>query len=234
LISGRWQDNETQRSKRVGQILAVIEANFDPKLLRNGTSEPVNLSVEKFRWWVLQRFGSGIEAELTDLRRFDPVSLTAPTQRVFVPAQFIETFLAVADFCLNHDQLENKAVPTNRFKKLWGMVKNGAAWNQSYFQIVRDRLDRMGIVKIIDRQHTKGKAWRWEATPHFPSESWKAEQQKLKERCRGSGFGQSFDEFITDISNDTHNKLHNTLYKSGSENRRLSAPHPDSRPPPDW
>ena len=57
----------------------------------------------------------------------------------------------------------------------------GAPWNQTYFQVVRDRLDRMGIIGIFDKRHRSGKAWRWEAGD-FPSQDYREEQKKLRER----------------------------------------------------
>ena len=48
------------------------------------------------------------------------------------------------------------------------MVKDGAAWNQRYFQVVRNRLHQMGVVHIFDRQHHVGKAWKWSLGDDFP------------------------------------------------------------------
>jgi ABC-type branched-subunit amino acid transport system substrate-binding protein len=87
----------------------------------------------------------------TNLRAFDQDTMTAPTTTVSVPAHFIETFLVVADFCLQQDPLHNQAVPTNRIKKLWKFVEGGAAWNQQYYQIVRERLHRMGVIRIAHK-----------------------------------------------------------------------------------
>ena len=232
LFSGKWDDNENKRAKRVGHILNFVSHSFDPNLLGSGESQPVSLSLGKFSWWVRQQFGYKIRGQVVDLRRFDPVTMIAPKQKVSVPAKFIETFLIVADFCLNHDPLDNKAVPTSRIKKLWSMVAGGAPWNQRYFQIVRDRLDRMGVVRIFDRNHQTGKAWRWEAGANFPAGSWKEEQRKLK--CKKRGLGKPFEEFIAVATNVLKNKLHNTLYQTDARFSDVSAPSPVVRPPPDW
>ena len=82
---------------------------------------------------------------LADLRRFDAITMKAPTTTVEVPAKFVETFLTAAEFCLKTDPLSNRAVPTNRIKKIWAMVKDGCPWNQKHYRIVRDRLHRMGV-----------------------------------------------------------------------------------------
>ena len=237
LFSGCWHDHESRRQSRVGQILSYIEDSFDPALLGNDDARPVVLNSGKFSWWVSQKFGRGINMETKArlVRTFDPVSLTAPVTvtKAFVPARFIETFTTVADFCLNHDPLENKAVPTNRFKKIWNMVVDGAAWNQTYFQIVRDMFDRMGIIKIYDRKHETGKAWRWVSGGSFPANSWKEEQQKLKKLWKRFSSGKTFAEFIAGINKDRNNKLLNTLYQIVPPNSDHFGTAMANGPPPD-
>ena len=141
--------------------------------------------------------------------------------------------LAVVDFCLNQDPLVNKALPTNRIKKIWEMVVGGASWNQTYFQVVRDRLDRMGIVDIFDRQHDNNKAWRWDAGPNFPAENWKEEQEKPNDQAKRSRFGLSFEEFIAITKIVMDEQVHNTLYHTDAHFRDLWDRNPDIRPPPD-
>lgn len=184
LFSGQWEDNENKRANRVDGILDYTSQTFDPNLLGSSESTPLSLDQSNFSWWVRQHFGSKLTAQVADLRKFDPVTLSAPKQKMSIPAKFIETLLVVADVCLNQDPLHNKAVPTSRIKKIWGKVKGGSPWNQRYFQIVRETLNRMGVIRIVDRQHSTGKAWRWEAGENFPAGSWKEEQQKLKNRCK--------------------------------------------------
>lgn len=150
--------------------------------------------------------------------------MTAPVVRLSVPAEFIQTFLAVVEFCLRHDPLGNKAVPTNRIKRLWGMVEGGASWNQHYYQIVRERLERMGIITITDREHEPGKAWRWEAGRDFPEGSWKEEQRKLKERVKHL----SGDE----VELNRERMVHNTLYQNAAVSEPIQATIPLVRPPP--
>jgi hypothetical protein len=225
LYSGRWEENEGRRARRVEQILRFKEQTFDPAKLSNGTSPPISLRLGKFSWWVRDRFGSKMTARVADLRKFDPVSMTAPVVNITVSAKFIETFMVVADVCLNQDPLDNKAVPTSRIKKLWGMVSGGAPWNQRYFQVVRDRLDRMGVIRIFDRKHSTGKAWKWEAGSRFPGGSFKETQRKLKKK--GLGLGSSFENPFRN-----NNKQHNTLYQTGGQILRLKGRQPVVRPPP--
>jgi hypothetical protein len=136
--------------------------------------------------------------------------------------------LVVVDhFCLSHDPLHNKAVPTNRIKKLWEMVEGGASWNQRYYQLVRDRLHRMGVIRIIDRNHTTGKAWRWESGEAFPEDTWKDEQRKFREKHRLPS-GDSGEQIIC----SRENKVHNTLYQDAPQISPFSGENTLVRPPP--
>jgi hypothetical protein len=165
---------------------------------------------------------------------FDAVTVKAPTTTVSIPAKFVETFLAVAEFCCRTDPLDNKAVPTNRIKEIWGMVKDGAAWNQKYFQVVRNRLHRMGVISIFDRHHHVGKAWRWTVGKNMPSDSWREDQRRFKEEHRlPAALAKSLEEIIAvDITNDNNNNMHNTLYYDESQVSAICLPDEQVRPPP--
>ena len=131
--SGEWEDGESKRAKRVGQILAFTEQSFDPKKMSQGEHQPVSLQMGRFSWWVRQNIGSALTGHIANLREFDPVAMTVSRTEVSVPAKFVETFLVVADFCLQQDPLENKAVPTNRIKKLWAMVDRWGCLESAVF-----------------------------------------------------------------------------------------------------
>jgi len=167
--------------------------------------------------------------------------MTAPKEKITVPAKFVETFLLVAHLCLRQDPLQNEAVPTNRIKKLWGMVKGGAAWHQKHYQIVRDRLHRMGVINIYDREHHSGKAWRWVAGKYFPSQDYREEQHKGSSSLAGARCGHgcaggtsvrtSPSVFLSEV-NDEKEKVHNTLYKEGDGIWADSERIPSVRAPP--
>ena len=241
--SGEWEDNFSRRVRRVGQILRFIERDFDPEMLSKGGKPSVSLDRGRFAWWVEQRFGSMMTARIRDISRseimttgkdgpFDAVTVKAPTTTVSIPAKFVETFLSVAQFCLSTDPLSNKAVPTNRIKKIWAMVKDGSPWNQKYFQVVRNRLHRMGVISIFDRHHHVGKAWRWKSGENFPEESLGQQQKKLKARCQlPPGDPVSLVEFLADIDSKNNN-IHNTLYHDESQISAISLPDEQVRPPP--
>ncbi len=245
--SGEWEGNLT-RPRRVQQLLDFTERTFNPELLGSGEGCPVSLNRNRFSWWVRQTFGSTMTAHVKDLHRFDATSLigqgdglwgfgsintTVSTTTVSIPARFVETFLVVVEFCARQDPLSNQAVPTNRIKKLWSMVKDGAAWNQRYFQVVRNRLHQMGVVQIFDRQHHVGKAWKWSIGDNFPENSLRDQQRKLKAKCQlPSGDPVSLVEFLAGIKDTTTQYIHNTLYYVESGFSAISPPEPMVRPPP--
>jgi len=231
--SGEWEDNFNRRAKRVEKILRFTEQTFNPDMLAKGENPTVSLELGRFSWWIRQHFGSAMTAKVADLRQFDAETMQAPTTTISVPAKFVETFLTVAHFCIKEDPLSNCAVPTNRIKKIWGMVKDGAAWNQKYFQVVRDRLNRMGVIRIFDRQHHIGKAWRWSVGDSFPEHSWKEDQRKLKKEHRmPAELAKTFEEIAAADSDNDNNNLHNTLYHDDAQISAISQPDEQVRPPP--
>jgi hypothetical protein len=228
--SGEWEDGESRRAKRVQQILDFLEVDFNPELLGKGSS--VSLRLGRFSWWIRQHFGYMMTGKTTDIKRFDAKTMTAPSSTVSVPAKFVETFLTVAEFCTKTDPLSNKAVPTNRIKKIWAMVKNGSPWNQKYFQVVRDKLHRMGVISIFDRKHHIGKAWRWMIGDNFPEQSLGEQQQKLKEKSHLPRRPPvSLVEFLADIRSKNNN-IHNTLYYDESQFSGNCPSDEQVRPPP--
>ena len=231
--SGEWSERQNERARRVEQILAYTERGFDPQKISQGKHEPVSLKRNQFAWWVRQQIGSVMTSNKTNIRAFDQDTMTAPTTTVSVPAKFVETFMAVVYFCLQRDPLHNQAVPTNRIKQLWTMVEDGAAWNQQYYQIVRERLNRMGVIKIVDRQHASGKAWRWEAGDRFPAEDYRKEQRKLRERSRlRTGVVGSYRDLVAGDTSNRNWNLHNTLYHDAATISGLRPDMAEGRAPP--
>ena len=215
----------------MGQILQVTEKTFDPQKLARGPHHPINLRL-RFGWWVQRHFGSGMRVQYGDINRFDPTTMTAPLVQAFIPARFIETFLVVADACTRQDPLANGAVPTNRIKKLWPMV-GGAAWNQHHYQIVRDKLNHMGVIHITDRYHTRGRAWRWEAGAEFPLGSFKEADREFKKLHRlPAALTPSFEEIIAGSTYPENSVLHNTLYQEVERELLPEEILPRVRPPP--
>ena len=116
---------------------------------------------------------------------------------------------------------------------MWTMVEDGAAWNQQYYQIVRERLHRMGVIRIVDRQHASGKAWRWEAGDRFPSEDYRREQRKLRERSRlRTGVVGSYRDLAMGITCIKELSLHNALYHESFQISGLQSETVEGRAPP--
>ena len=110
------------------------------------------------------------------------------------------------------------------------MVKNGAVWNQKYFQVVRDRLHRMGVIRIYDRQHHVGKAWRWNIGENFPEASLGEQERKLKDKLVKRP-AISLVEFLADTF-IKQNNIHNTLYYIETQISAVFPPDQQVRPPP--
>jgi hypothetical protein len=106
------------------------------------------------------------------------------------------------------------------------MVKGGATWNQKHYQIVRDRLHRMGVISIFDRKHHVGKAWRWSVGKNMPAGNWKEEQRRLKEEHRVPA------ELNSEEIESKQNNVHKTLYYNECPISTVSLPDEQVRPPP--
>ena len=182
--SGEWEDGESKRAKRVGQILAYTEQSFDPKKMSQGEHPPVSLQMGRFSWWVRQHIGSVLTGHIANLRAFDPVAMTAPGPPSPYQPSSSRHFWWSQISVFSKIRWTTKRFPPTGSKSCGRWWTGGAAWNQQYFQIVRERLDRMGVIRIFDRQHHSGKAWRWEAGDSFPADDYRKEQRKLRERSR--------------------------------------------------
>jgi hypothetical protein len=218
LFSGRWSDNEERRRRRVADILRKIAETFDPSLLSGGH---VLSADAKVRQWCWRHFPNGLTASRQII---DEIQMMVHRRHVHVPARFVAHLMQIIVFCLREDPLENGALPTNRIKVLWGRLPNAPAWNQTYFQLVRDHLDRIGVIEIFDRQHTAGKAWRWRMGPNFPgrrqSQSWRSPGGKPK------------DMSVEKRKNKTHNSLYYSPLPNFQNGSNFTPKWTLSRPPP--
>lgn len=219
LYSGEWSENETAREQRVSNILDFFHQSFDPSKIRT-EGKPVDLHRNRFSAWVKRHYGDGIcEIE----RKLNHIDLTWQEKEVFVPAKFIEHFLSVIQVCLLDDPANNNGVATNRIKELWTKVEGGVSWNQRYFQIVRDRLDRDGVISIYDREHRPGKCWRWECGQLFPiKKSYPAKYRAFVDEA------VPLESFLS----TTHTTTYNTLYHDDDVNLENWASLNHFRPPP--
>ena len=71
----------------------------------------------------------------------------------------------------------------------------------------------MGVIRILDKKHRTGKAWRWESGD-FPSEDYREDQRKAKEKL-GLPTGEAGDyRDLMGVTTSVRNfKVHNSLYQ---------------------
>ena len=132
--SGEWEDNFNRRAKRVEQILQFTERTFNPDMLAKGENPSVSLNIGKGSVGGFGRqFGSAMIRKVTDISRFDAETMQAPTTTISVPAKFVETFLAVAHFCIKEDPLSNvrsQRIGSRRFGE-WSKMEQPGTRNTS-------------------------------------------------------------------------------------------------------
>lgn len=177
LYSGDWAINEGHRHQRVSDILNKIEETFDPSLVQGNQSFKLDPGIRR---WCRRYFPSGLVGHR---QRINELDMSIETREVRVPTRFVEHCVGVIAFCLN-DHLDNKAVPVNRIKAIWNLVSDTPSWNQTYFQIVRNHLEKIGVINIFDKNHQVGKAWKWEMGENFPT---KTQDQHSEKRVRRAG-----------------------------------------------
>jgi len=168
LYSGKWTDNEAHRRQRVADILGKIAETFDPSLIQRQQAVKLDSGIRR---WCRRHFPNGLVGHR---HRINELDMSAATQEIRVPARFVEHCIGVIAFCLN-DPLENNALPVNRIKAVWNLIEDAPSWNQNYFKVVRIHLERIGVVRIFDKNHEAGKAWRWAKGENFPA--------KMRDRC---------------------------------------------------
>lgn len=220
LYSGRWEDNAVNRRHRVAAILKKIQETFDPSKLQSNGHVKFDRQVHR---WCRNRFPNGL---VVRQRQINQMEMSSKIKNFRIPAKFVEHCVGVIAFCLN-DHLENQALPTNRIKAVWNLMPGAPSWNQDYFQIVRDELERVGFVNIFDKHHKIGKAWRWRKGPSFPG--------MKKTRVGGVGgsrrpsTGGAREERSKGIK---ERSVYNSLYQTGDQNSRSAASLSQIRPPP--
>ncbi len=219
LFSGRWEDNESNRRHRVGAILGKIAETFDPSLLQSNQQVQLDHGIRR---WCQRHFPNGLKAKR---RVINSMEMTCRVKTIHVPAQFVEHCVGVIAFCLN-DSLENDALPVNRIKAVWQLVKNAPSWNQEYFQAVRRHLEQIGVVEIYDKNDEPGKAWRWREGTNFPT----------KKRSSSNGAGISKRPNTEGVREKEEGieeeRVYNTLYQTANPRIQIGPDLVQTRPPP--
>jgi hypothetical protein len=228
LYSARWIDNEGHRRQRVTDILGKIAETFDPSLVQGNQSVKLDPGI---RFWCRRHFPKGIVGHRRRINQFD---MTAEIQEIQVPARFVEQCVGVIAFCLN-DHLENKALPVNRIKAIWNLIDDTTSWNQTYFQIVRNHLEKIGVINIFDKNHQAGKAWKWKKGENFPTNMQDHYSEKRVRRAGTPNNGRlstgGAREWVG--KGIRKERIHNSLYHSLRPNSGIVMQNSLHRGPPD-
>lgn len=168
LCSGAWEEGESERIRRVKNVIAFISNSFDPKKLRSAA--PAKLDHGLIRW-AEKWFAGGITGTLSRTRNFDFSTLSCGEETFHVPIRFVAHFVQLLNLWQQNPD-ENDGLATSFFKENWNRFDSSTysapAWNQDYFRVVRDYFDRHDFVEIYDRTHGAGKCWRWRKGERFP------------------------------------------------------------------
>ncbi|TWT62878.1 hypothetical protein [Rubinisphaera italica] len=168
LYSGAWEDGQSERNRRVSNVLKFISASFDPKKLRSSTDCKINHGLIR---WVRKHFPKGIKGSLQDKRVLDFLTKTCGENNFHVPTNFVIHFVQLLNLWHRNPD-DNDGLATSFFKENWNRFDSttysAPSWNQDFFRVTREHFNSTGIVDIYDRQHKAGKCWRWKKGENFP------------------------------------------------------------------
>ena len=161
LYSGSWEDNLANRDRRVRDILRYIAQTFDPAKCAKGL-----VNVGKYDAWAKKAFPNGLIGQLRGgmTEYMEPY----PGATVQVSSSFISNFLSVVEFALLMDRNEDHSLPHNRAEQLWTALNVSVKFDARKWAVCRDSLEKHGIIAIIDRNYSSGKAMKWDVGTFFP------------------------------------------------------------------
>ena len=181
LYTGDWKHNLGHRRARVRWILKHIAKTFDPAKCRGvehgaqgGAQAPERPSINevrigKYHQWAKNHVGTIEGRDRQDVNEYGEVVVSR--SRISVDWQFVSVFLSVVDFCLNSSPNEDGSLPHVRAEEIWSRCyDNGQTtvrFSDKKWTICRDWLERQGIIKIVDRNWSRGKAMRWAVLEQF-------------------------------------------------------------------
>lgn len=96
--------------------------------------------------------------------------------------QFVSLFLSIAEYVVLNDKNGDDSVPSARASSLWTLLYDQGVISVPYcprkWKIVRDRLERLGVLKI-DHCYHRGQAMKWWTNTWFPGLGlWKMKKAK--------------------------------------------------------
>jgi hypothetical protein len=170
LFTGTWDDNLDRRTARVMYILKLIGQTFDASKCGSG-AVPIQVNVGKYDAWAAQRFPNGILGDKRcDLTEYGEV--VERKHREQVDHEFVAVFLAVCEFTLSVDKNDDDRFPQSRAEAIWKRLYASGTisinFNDRKWAVCRDALDAMGVINVIDRSYSPGKAMKWLLGKYFP------------------------------------------------------------------
>lgn len=205
LFTGSWEENHAKRKMRVGQILSFIAQTFDPSLC-TGVRHEINFG--KFDRWAKRHCPEGWRA--APRKVVDPFGVIHERCRTRTVAdwRFVSVFLSITEYIVCEEKNADESVPSARAESLWTLLfEQGVVaipFCHRKWKIVRDHLERLGVLKI-DHHYHRGQAMRWWAGSCFPGHGdWK------KPKVRGLLEAVPLIEFLGKIrarETITHNSL---------------------------
>jgi hypothetical protein len=179
LFTGAWEDNRAKRRLRVGQILSFIAKTFEPSLC-TGVRHEINFN--KFDLWSKKHCEDGWRSSPKKwLDEYGNI-FTKQKSRTVADWHFVSTFLSLTEYLTGQDKNSDDSVPTARIQSLWNLLFEQGILSVAFcprkLKIVRDSLERMGVLKI-DHCYSKGQAMKWWLGSSFPGLGlWKAKKVK--------------------------------------------------------
>ena len=189
LYSGEWDDPNSDRECRTKRVLDFALQTFDPNVMGKGEGRWAKFP--KLKWlrrYATGRFGSmqgtSVKGKNKIIYGEDGLKSGLRIQQCQVPADFVQHCVCVILTCME-DLAENDGLPEERIVKAWELLPNAPRWNRDYYAIVRDHLERHGVVEIYDKKHRRNKCWRWRKGKNYPSSP--AELKNKLKRIAGDG-----------------------------------------------
>jgi hypothetical protein len=180
LFTGSWEQRQGKRKVRVGQILSFIAKTFDPSLC-TGVRHEINFG--KFDSWAKSHCPDGWRRQASRWLDEFGTAHTRQRSRTVADWQFVSLFLSIAEYLVQQDKNGDDSVPTARAESLWNLLYDQGVISIPFcarkWKIVRDRLEKLGVLKI-DHHYHRGQAMKWWIGSLFPG-LW----NKVKAKAKG-------------------------------------------------
>jgi hypothetical protein len=168
LFSGDW-GNAARRSQRVRWVLGHIAKTFDPEKCR-GPRHTIRFG--KYDNWARAHVGVLREKVRATVDEYGEVR--ERRGRTTADWRFVSAMLSVLEYCFDRPNPDN-SLPQTGARRIWetwhhaGLVD--VRWDDHKWAIVRDWLDKIGVIEVFDRDwhygHGKGRAMKWRPTQRF-------------------------------------------------------------------